>query len=291
MEQTAYNYRKGLAAMAVCYCIWGFQPLYYAIDTTVDTTFLLACRILWAAVTCLVILWAQGKLQQLAEVFRDRRVLLRELPASVFLFADWAIYLFAVRRGRIMECSMGYYIMPLVMFVLGAAIFRERIDRVDIAALAFIVVGIILSAGGFGGFPYVTVLLSVCFAVYSALKKSLQIDSIVSTTAEILILAPFMLLYLFTLGRGDLALVTAARQLFLIGSGIVTGLPMVFFAIGLRHLPLSLTGILQYLSPSLALVCSLLLGETLTPQKLVSFCFIWAGMVIYSLHELKSRRA
>ena len=117
------NYRKGLGAMSVCFFIWGFQPLYWYMCTNVcgeiDTFFIMACRIIWAAVACLCILKVQGKLPQLWAVFKDKQVLKREMPASVLLFGDWLVYLWAVQNGRVLECSLGYYIQPLVVFALG----------------------------------------------------------------------------------------------------------------------------------------------------------------------------
>ena len=99
------NYRKGLGAMSVCFFIWGFQPLYWYMCTNVcgeiDTFFIMACRIIWAAVACLCILKVQGKLPQLWAVFKDKQVLKREMPASVLLFGDWLVYLWAVQNGII----------------------------------------------------------------------------------------------------------------------------------------------------------------------------------------------
>ncbi len=286
------NLRKGLIAMAVCYLIWGFQPLYFVIDEEINILFLLACRIVWASVSCIVILAIQGKLGELWAVFKDRKVLAREIPASALLLADWGIYLFAVIYGKVMEASMGYYILPIVMFAFGALIFHEKMYWYHILALAVIAVGIVLSAGGFGGFPYVTILLAVCFAIYSALKKSLTIDSIVSTTAEILMMLPVALIYIATFGWTSDAMLglTFGRQMFLIGSGLVTGIPMVFFAIGVEHIPLSMAGIMQYLSPSLCIICGLFMGESLDGQKLLSFCFIWVGVIIYTVFEIITAR-
>ena len=290
---TKYNYKRGMLAMAACYLFWGFQPLYWALDDGVDTTFLLATRILWAAVVCLVILGIQGKLGQLAEAFRSREVRRREIPASLLLLADWSIYLFAIRAGQIQQCSLGYYIMPLVMFALGAVIYRENVTWKHLAILALVVIGICLSVQGFGGFPWVTAALAVCFAVYSAVKKSLSIDSIVSTTMEILLMTPLALLYILLFGRGagGLADLTLVRQLFLIGGGLVTGLPMVFFSLGVRHLPLTMSGMCQYLSPTLGLICSRILGESLTAEKLLSFAFVWLGVLLYlwmAFHEIRA---
>ena len=169
------DYRRGLPAMAACFLIWGFQPLYWYMCTNVcgeiDTFFLMACRIIWAAVTCLCILKVQGKLPQLWAVFKDKQVLKRELPASVFLFGDWIVYLWAVQNGRVLECSLGYYIQPLVVFVLGAVIFKEKMSWRHFIIIGIVVVGIVLSASGFGGVPYVTIALALMFAVYAASRR------------------------------------------------------------------------------------------------------------------------
>ena len=155
------DYRRGLPAMAACFLIWGFQPLYWYMCTNVcgeiDTFFLMACRIIWAAVCCLCILKVQGKLPQLWAVFRDRQVLKREIPASLLLFGDWLVYLWAVQNGRVLECSLGYYIQPLVAFALGAVIFKEKMSWQHFVIIAIVVVGIVLSTSGFGGVPYVTI--------------------------------------------------------------------------------------------------------------------------------------
>ena len=281
-----YNYKKGLLAMLGCFLIWGFQPLYWSLCDGMDTFFLMACRIIWAAATCILILKVQGKLPQLWAALRDKQVMKREVPAMFFLFTDWIVYLWAVRNGRVLECSLGYYIQPLVVFFLGAVIFKEKITWRHLVILAVVVVGIVLSTGGFGGVPYVTIVLAVAFAIYAAIKKSLTLDSIVSTTIEILLMVPIALVFIlfFRLGDNGIGSVTAVRQLLLFGSGIVTGLPMVFYAIGVRNLPLMTAGICQYISPTIGIFCGKILGESLTREKLVSFCFIWAGVVLYTLN-------
>ena len=87
------------------------------------------------------------------------------------MLADWGVYLWAVQNGRVLECSLGYYIQPIVVFILGAVIFREKVSWRHIVILALVVVGIVLSTDGFNGIPYVTILLAVCFAIYAAIKR------------------------------------------------------------------------------------------------------------------------
>ena len=286
------DYRRGMPALGVCFLIWGFQPLYWYMCTALcgamDTFFLMACRIIWAAVCCLCILKVQGKLPQLWAVFKSKETLKREIPASVLLFGDWLVYLWAVQNGRVLECSLGYYIQPLVVFALGALIFKEKLNWRHFVIIAIVVVGIVLSTTGFGGIPWVTISLALMFAVYAAIKKSLTIDSIVSTTSEILMMVPVALLFilLFRMGDNGMGSMTVLKQLLMIGGGIVTGLPMVFFSIGVKYLPMMTVGICQYISPSLAIVCGAIMGEALTHEKLVSFLFIWAGVLLYVLNTI-----
>ena len=286
------NYKKGIPTLLLCFFIWGFQPLYWYICGEWDTYFLLACRIIWAAVCCLCILWAQGKLPQLLAVFRDKNILKREIPASVFLLADWGVYLWAVQNGRVLECSLGYYIQPIVVFILGAVIFREKVSWRHIVILAVVVVGIALSTDGFNGIPYVTILLAVCFAIYAAIKRSLRIDSVVSTSAEIVMMVPLALLFIlfFRMGDTGMASITPLRQLMLLGAGVVTAMPMVLYSVGVKYLPLMTAGFCQYLSPTLAIVCGMIMGEYLTAEKLRSFYFIWAGVLLYCLNTVYEER-
>ena len=277
--------------MLCCFLIWGFQPLYWYLCEGFDTFFLLTCRIIWAAVCCLLLLKIQGKLPQLKAAFLDKQVMKREIPAMLFMLADWAIYLWAVQHGRVLECSLGYYIQPLVVFTFGAVIFKEKLSWRHLVILAIVVVGIVLGTNGFG-VPYVTISLAVLFAIYAAIKKSLTIDSIVSTSMEIIMMVPLALLFIlfFRMGDNGMASVTFTRQLLIMGSGVVTAVPMLFYAVGVRNLPMMTTGICQYLSPTIGIFCSMIMGEMLTRDKLMSFYFIWAGVIFYVLNMVYEER-
>ena len=286
-----YNYKKGVSAMLCCFLIWGFQPLYWYLCEGMDTFFLLACRIIWAAVCCLLLLKIQGKLPQLKAAFMDKQVMKREIPAMLFMLADWAIYLWAVQHGRVLECSLGYYIQPLVVFTFGAVIFKEKLSWRHLVILAIVVVGIVLGTNGFG-VPYVTISLAVLMAIYAAIKKSLTIDSIVSTSMEIIMTVPLALLFIlfFRMGDNGMASVDFTRQMLIMGSGVVTAVPMLFYAVGVRNLPMMTTGICQYLSPTIGIFCSMIMGEMLNRDKLVSFYFIWAGVILYVLNMFYEER-
>ena len=285
--------RTGLLSALICYCLWGLQPLYWHLDNTFDSVFLMASRAVTAALFCLILLAVQGKLGQLRAVFTDPRLLAREIPASLFLFGDWFVFIWAVQHRQVLECSVGYYIQPLVVFAFGALLFHEKCRAYHFAALGFVLAGIVVSALALGSLPWVTVSLALMFAVYAAIKKSLTIDSIVSASCEILIMAPFLLAYLllFRRGPGGLAEIDLPRALFLLGGGVITGLPILLYSVGVKRLRLITVSIGQYVSPTLGVLCSLILREEITREKLISLALIWAGILIYlffTIRELKT---
>ena len=284
--------RTSFACIIICYTLWGLQPLYWHLDDTFDSMFIMASRSVSASLFCLLLLALQGKLGQLRAVFADKKLLAREIPAAALLFGDWFVFIWAVQHSQVLECSVGYYIQPLVVFAFGALIFHETCRPYHFIALALMGAGIAVSALALGALPWVTVSLAVMFAVYAAIKKSLQIDSIVSTSVEILLAAPFMLGYLllFRRGPGGLAELNLARTVFLLSGGIVTGLPMLLYSAGVRHLRLTVAGVCQYISPTLGVVCSLILHEEITREKLWSLAFIWAGILIFAGFTLREQR-
>lgn len=136
------NTRLGLAAMLGCFLIWGFQPLYFSLCGEIDTFFLMASRVIWAAICVVILLKLQGKLPQLKAAFRDKALLRREIPAALLMGGDWVVYLWAIQRGKVLECSMAYYIQPLVVFMFGALIYKEKVSWRHIVILAIVIVGI-----------------------------------------------------------------------------------------------------------------------------------------------------
>lgn len=282
---TKYDYKKGLALMAVTFVFWGFQPLYWALRPDMDTLFLMLWRICSAAVFCLLILKIQGKTGLLEAAFRDKETLKREIPAALLLAGDWFVYLFAVRGGKTQEISFGYYCMPMVIFFFGAVVYREKLSWKYFVVLGLIAAGILFSIQGFGGFPWVALFLALDFAVYSAIKKGSPLDGIVSTSMEILMMFPFALaaLLLFYSGNRGLGVMTAADRLFVLGAGFVTCLPMLTYAVAVTKLPMLTTALCHYSSPTFMVICSLILGEELTKDRIISFLFIWAGLLLYTV--------
>ncbi|MDD3921299.1 MAG: EamA family transporter RarD [Eubacteriales bacterium] len=277
--------RKSLVCLFISYVLWGCQSLYWALLSELDSMFILACRIIWAALLLVLLLMLQRRIPELTAVFKNRQTMRYLVPATLFLLVDWGVFIWAVQAGHVLDVSMGYYMMPLVVFLTGIVLFRERCSIWQFIAIGLAAAGVFFSIFRYGNFPLVSVVLSIAFAVYAALKKYAKVEPVVSIAAESLMLSPLALIYilLFGMGQGAMGSVNVGNQLLLILSGVVTALPMILYAEGVNNLPFYVLAICQYISPTIGIFCGLFLGEQLTEDKLVTFLFIWVALIIFTV--------
>ena len=271
------------------YLLWGLQPLFWDQLSGYDSLYILASRIIWSVVFCVSILAIKGELGKLKAVFHDKAKLKYLIPASVFLLMDWGLFIWAVQAGHVLDTSMGYFMGPLVVFSLSLFLFHERCDQWQIISILFAVAGVLISVIRYGRFPWLAIALCLAFAIYGAIKKFAQVEALVSIAAETLMMAPLAILFLlfFRLGNNGIAGTDLRGFLLLAASGAVTAMPMILYSMGVIHLPFYMLGFFQYISPSISLFCGLLMGETLTSDKLITFLFIWTGLLIFSISTLK----
>ena len=282
--------RKDYISLLLCYVLWGFQPLYWGLLTDVDSYVILAVRIVLAAVFSVLLLAVTHRLDRLKAVFTSRRTMRILLPAVIFLFLDWAVFLVAVNAGHVLDASLGYYINPLLLFAIGIVVYREKSTKIQLAALGVAVVGVIISTAAFGQFPYLSLIIALNWSVYAALKKNISVDGVTSIAAETLIMTPFAAAYLLFFRRADLAAVSEPDVLFLLGSGIVTALPMFLYSNCVFRFSMIFLCFAQYLSPTFNLLCGLLMGESFSPSQIVSLLFFLAAVVLFSVDELRQMR-
>jgi chloramphenicol-sensitive protein RarD len=277
----------GLAA----YLWWGLAPLYFKAIAHVPPSEILAHRILWSCVLLALLIWRRGELGALAVAVRSRRLLATLAASTVLIGVNWFVFIWAIAHGRLLQASLGYFINPLVNVLLGVAILKEKLRRPQAAALALAAAGVVLMGLRVGGLPAISLILAVSFALYGLLRKRTPVGGIVGLAVETGLLAPLALGYLFWLGgEGRLVFsrLDARTDWLLAASGVVTALPLVWFANAARRLQLSTIGILQYLSPTLQfLLAVLVFGEPFAAGELASFGLIWAALAIYTLDALR----
>ncbi|MBR2784234.1 MAG: EamA family transporter RarD [Firmicutes bacterium] len=285
--------KKSLLQTVAAYVIWGLAPLYWSLIARYDALFTLADRIVWGAGFLLLYLVRAGRTGLLKQTLRSRDKMKLLVPAAFFVSINWGTYIWAMSHSRVLDSSLGYYFNPLLSAAIGVALFREKLTRAQLAAYGLALIGVILATVDAGRLPMVSLLLAVSFALYSAVKKKAQVDPAVSVTVEALLCFPLCILYFCTLGRGPggFPLIDGTGQaLLLIGAGALTAVPLVMFSQGVNALPLSIVGFVQFLSPTLALVCGLLLGESMSRLRWLCMLFIWAAVLLFTVSAARQEK-
>lgn len=277
--------KRALPILLLCYAIWGFQPLYWAYMSDFSPLFILCARTIMSAFCTILYLACTGRFGEFTATLRDKARMKYLVPATVFLAADWSLFIWATTSGHVLDSALGYYLNPMVIFVIGIAIFRERGHLLEYLAVGVACAGVVFSAVEYGGFPLVALFCAVCWPIYASIQKASHTDGIVSIAIESLLASPFALCFILLAGRGEggFASMTLNNAPFVLLSGVVTALPMILYANVVNLMPFKIIGILQYAGTTLSFLCGVLfMNETVTRAKLLTFLFIWAGLVIFT---------
>jgi chloramphenicol-sensitive protein RarD len=281
----------GLAA----YLWWGLAPLYFKAVGHVPPDEILTHRILWSCVLLAVILGRRGEWRAVRTAVRDRRLMTTLAASTVLIALNWFVFIWAIAKGRLLQASLGYFINPLVNVMLGVLILKERLRRAQAMALGLAAAGVALMGARVGGVPAVSLILAFSFAFYGLLRKRAPVSGVVGLAVETGLLAPLALLYLVWLGSVDrlvFSRLDLRTDLLLAASGVVTALPLIWFANAARRLRLSTIGILQYVSPSLQFLLAVaVFKEPFALGELASFGLIWAALGVYTLDAIRRSSA
>lgn len=278
--------RRGLAAAVFAFALWGVFPLYWQLLKAVPSLQIIAHRVIWCAVFVVgYLLIADGR-SWLRQALSGARVGRMLLASSVLISFNWGLYIWAVTHDRVVESSLGYFINPLVNVLLGVLVLRERLNRVQWLAVAIAALGVFWLGLVYGRPPWIALALAISFGIYGLIRKLAAVEAVPGLAVESLILFPLALgwvLYESSQGVGAFASGELATDALLIVGGALTALPLIGFAYGARRIPYTLTGLLQYLSPTLQLLCgTLILGEPFDGQQAIGFACIWTALALYA---------
>jgi chloramphenicol-sensitive protein RarD len=214
--------------------------------------------------------------------------------SSLVICANWGIYIWAVANHRVIEASMGYFLTPLLNVLAGVVVFREKLSRLNIAAILFAAAGVAYYVLTTATVPWVGIAVGISFAAYGLMRKQMKTNAVPGLLVEILLLLPFTLaLLLWQQFRGEAMFLHYSwdTDLLLIMGGPITIIPLAFFTAGTRMLPMTTVGILFYVTPSLQFLSGvLLLGESFNVDKLFGFIGIWIGLAIFSYSLLTRKK-
>jgi chloramphenicol-sensitive protein RarD len=282
--------RSALIAGFAAFGTWGLIPIYWKLLKTVSAPEILAHRCLWTTLFLLLLLTWQGRWPELREAARSRRTLLYCFASGLALSTNWLFFIWAVNVDRVVETSLGYFMTPLVNVLFGAIFLRERLTRWQLVSVLLAFVGVLYLTLGYGKFPWVAVVLCISFGVYGLLRKKSGTRAIPGLFLETTLLTPLAILYLLNLQRGGTSAFGLAHwpmALLLISTGVVTGLPLVWFGHAARHLRMTTVGFLQYLAPSGSFFLGVFLyHEPFTRNHLITFSLIWAALAIFTVEAL-----
>jgi chloramphenicol-sensitive protein RarD len=287
--------KLGTTYASFSYFLWGMLPIYWKLVEVVNPKEILANRIFWSFIFMAVVLLVSKKQQLLSQTIKgfakNKKQMTALIIASFLISINWFIYIWAVNSDHMVEASLGYYINPLISLLLGMIVLKEKLTSIQYISFSLAAIGVLIISFSYGRFPWVAVALAISFGLYGLAKKLINIESAVGLTLETLVVAPIALVYmalLFFKGDGSLFTGDAGINSLLIGAGPVTAIPLLYFSKGAQKIPLSLLGLLQYISPTLTLLLGIFIyGEPFTKIQLLSFMFIWGALTIYSLSKTK----
>ncbi len=287
MTERSTTKMEGIAYTALAFFVWGILPVYWKGLRPVPALEILAHRILWSFILTVVILALTKKLSVFAYL-KDPRTRRTLLLTGGLIGLNWLAYVYAVNSGQIVEASLGYYINPILSVMLGIVVLRERLNLIQIVAFVLACSGVLYLTLDHGRFPWISVLLAVAFALYGLLKKTSDVDPMSGLMIETMLLLPLaigVIAYQAIQGRGAFLTVSAQKDLLFVFAGVVTTMPLYWFAQGARRIRLSSVGFLQYIAPTLMLCIAVCLyGEAFTAAHKISFGLVWCGLILYTVH-------
>jgi len=277
----------GIAA----YTIWGTFPLYWRLFSTVPTMQVLAHRIVWSFLAlAAIVAGVRGR-----AAFRGLSAGAAGIYAlaAVLIGANWFLYVWGVNAGLVVETSLGYFITPLISVLLGVVVFRERLRRLQVIAVGLAAAGVAYLTITYGSLPWLALGLAFSFGSYGLVKKQAPLGSLEGLTLETAMLVVPATAYLLVAAAGENAafLHTGLRtDLLLVGGGLVTIGPLLLFASSVQRVPLSIVGILQYISPTIQFLLGVfLLGEPFSRTQFIGFAVVWTAVVVFAIDGLRAR--
>lgn len=285
--------RNGALSALSAYILWGFAPIYFKLLTEIAAGEILMHRVIWSTVFLLLMIIAMKKWPQLLIVLKQPKLLLQLTLSACFLAVNWFLFIWAVNNDHLLDASLGYYINPLFNVVLGMIFFHERLRRNQLIAVGLALSGVIVQLIALGTLPLISIALASTFAVYGLIRKKLPVNSFVGLLIESLLMLPIALIYWYFFVEtttSNMALNDYSLNFTLIMAGVVTTAPLLFFTAAAKRLTLSTLGFFQYLGPSIMfLLATFYYQETMKTAELVTFIFIWAALLLYSLDSIKKR--
>ena len=288
---------RGLWMAVAAFVIWGLMPLYWHLLKHVPSLQVVVHRALWSAVLVAAYLTLTRGRGWLREVLSQPRLAGMLFASGMLIGFNWSLYVWAVNAGHVVETSLGYFINPLLNVAIGVLFLRERLVAAQWVAMLLAACGVLWLTFNYGSFPWIALALAGSFAIYGLIRRKAAVDAVAGLGVEnlyLLVPAVAMLAWMEGTGRGgffDLGWGLGSSLLLVLG-GALTALPLIGFSYAVRRVSLTTVGVLQYLAPTLQLLCGVLVfGEPFGRDRAVGFALIWVGLAVFAIDGfIRARR-
>ncbi|MBX5318839.1 MULTISPECIES: EamA family transporter RarD [Staphylococcus] len=288
----ASEYKKGIFFALGAYVLWGILPMYWELINHIGAFEILAFRIIFSMIFMILVLIVgrnqrQAFIRDVNQLISHPIQLIAIIVAGYVITINWGTFIWSVTNGHVLQSSLGYYINPLVSIVLALIFLKERFNKFEWLAIIFALIGVLYMTIKIGEFPFVSIMLALSFGVYGLLKKVVHIDAISSIAIECIVTAPAGIIYVFYLWQQHhMTFDFNMSSFWLIFSGAVTAIPLILFSAGAKRIPLSLTGFIQYVGPTIMFILGIFVfKEKFDINQLITFIFIWIGIILYSISQ------
>ena len=278
------------------YGLWGLLPLYFLILHPAGAVEIVANRVLWSLLFCVLLLTATRAWRKVITAVRSPGIVGTLAVAGGLIAVNWLTYTYGVTTGHAIEAALGYFINPIVSVLLGVVVLREKLRRLQWVAIGLGFVAVIVLAVGYGSVPWIALILAFTFGLYGFVKKRVgpRVDAVSSLSIETALLTPIaagVMIWLSSTGAATLTAEGPGHFWIMAASGVITAVPLIFFGAAARRLPLSTIGLLQYLAPILQFLLALFVfGEDMPMERWIGFSLVWAGLVLLTIDMLRTVR-
>lgn len=291
---TQREYKQGIAFAILSAFLWGILPVYWKSLHPIDSVLILFYRIVLAFIFSFIMAVIFYPWEAILRPLKNKTAIRNFILAGSLITLNWGIYIWAVSNERIIQTSIGYYIEPLIVCVFGILFFKEKLNRYKLIAVFLAGVGVAVMLIYYGQIPGIALSLALTFGIYAAIKKKLMVDAVLALLYETLFLVPVavpIILWFELTGMGAYANAEPIQWVLLAFAGILTGTPLMLFAMAANRISLITLGIVEYISPSMALILGIFVyREPFDMVQLITFGFIWIGLVIFTIGETMENR-
>jgi chloramphenicol-sensitive protein RarD len=250
-----------------------------------------AHRVAWSLLFIARLLTVRRGWAQVRAIVADRRALLVLAAAAGLIAINWLVYVYAVNSGHVVESSLGYFINPLVSVVLGVAVFRERLRRLQWAAVGIAVLAVVVLTVDYGRPPWIALSLATSFGLYGLMKKLVRVEAapgLFVETAVVFVPALVVIGVLEAHGNAAFGSAGVGNAFLLVSTGLATAVPLLLFAAAANRVPLSTVGLLQYVTPLIQLSIGVFVyDEPMPPARLAGFAIVWLALAVFTVDSLR----